>query len=97
MSENSDTILVQTVDAEIKRGPRSGVKELNVQVLGDNVNLFLSQMETVLEKSPEEVGKFKLTKFVVMAEVSATGKLVIMGSGGEASAKGALTFEFERK
>ena len=97
MSEDKDTILVQTVDTETKRSSKGSVKELNVQVLGDNVNLFLSQIETVLETSPEEVGKFKLAKFVVTAEVSATGKLVIMGSGGEASAKGSLQFEFERK
>ncbi len=97
MSDNNDTILVHTVDAEIHRGPRGGVKEINVQALGNNVNIFLAQIESILEKSPEDVGKFKLTKFSVTAEVTATGALMILGSGGEASAKGALTFEFERK
>ena len=97
MSEDQpDTILVHTTDTEITRGPRSGIKEINVQALGDNVNIFLTQISTILEKSPQDVGIFKLTKFTVSAEVSATGQLIVLGSGGSASAKGALTFEFER-
>lgn len=93
MSEN-DTILVSTADTTITR--RRGPKELKVEVLAENVNLFLGQIEGILAKAPDEVsGKFKFTEFTVSAEVSAQGKLVLMGSGVEASATGGLTFKFE--
>jgi hypothetical protein len=94
---NQDTILVNTADATMtrKRSPR----ELQVDVLAENVHLFLTQIDSVLAKTPAEVGdgKFRFTEFTVSAEVSAQGKLVLMGSGVEAGATGGLTFKFERK
>jgi hypothetical protein len=94
---DEDTILVHTADTTItrKRAPR----ELKVDVLAENVNLFLSQIEGILQKTPDRVadGKFKLTEFTVSAEISAKGGLVLMGTGVEAEGKGGLTFKFERK
>ncbi len=93
MTDN--TILVRTTDTTIRRG--ESPKELKVEVLAENVNLFLNKVETMLEKAPEEVGKFRFTEFSVCAEVSADGKLVLLGSGVETGIKGSLTFKFERK
>jgi hypothetical protein len=94
---NNDTILVHTADAIVTRG--RGPRELEVQALAHNVNLFLGQIEGILEKVPEETGdgKFKLTEFTVSAEISAKGALILMGTGVEAEGKGGLTFKFERK
>jgi hypothetical protein len=94
---DKDTILVNTADTTVTRrgvGPR----ELKVEVLAENVNLFLSQIEGVLEKAPDEVagGKFQFTEFTVSAEISAKGGLVLMGTGVEAAGKGGLTFKFVR-
>jgi len=96
MSDN-DIILVNTADTTVTRG--RGPRELKVEVLAENVILFLSQIEGILAKTPEEVGggKFKFTEFTVSAEVSAKGALVLMGTGVEAAGKGGLTFKFERK
>ena len=93
---NKDTILVNTVNTTITRG-LGGPRKLEVEVLAKNVNLFLTQIESIVEKSPDEVGKFKFTEFTVSAQVSAEGKLVLAGTGVEAGAKGGLTFKFERK
>ncbi len=91
---NNDTILVETSSSITrKRAP----KELQVEVLATNVNIFLSQIEEILAKSPDEIGKFKFTEFTVKAEVTAKGQLVLLGSGVEAAASGGLTFKFERK
>ena len=94
---NNDTILVRTADAVVTR--RGGPRELEIEVLAHNVNLFLSQVEGILEKVPEETGdgKFKLTEFTVSAEISAKDALIWMGTGVEAEGKGGLTFKFERK
>lgn len=94
MSDN-DVISVRTADSTAMRG--ANAKELKVEVLAENVNIFLNQIETMLETAPDEVGKFQFTEFSVSAEVSANGKLVLLGSGVETSAKGSLTFKFERK
>lgn len=92
---NDDTILVHTTDAIDRRG--KSPKELKVEVLAENVNVFLNQIEGILANTPEEVGKFKFTEFSVNAEVSANGKLVLLGTGVETSIQGSLTFKFERK
>jgi len=97
MNENQNTILVATIDSEVKRGPRAGLKEMDVEILSNNVTLFLSQINQIVEKSPEDVGKFKFTKFIVTAEITATGQLAILGTGGSLAGKAALTFEFEKK
>lgn len=88
-------IAVRTGDSTSMRG--APAKELKVEVLAENVNLFLTQIETMLETAPDEVGKFRFTEFSVSAEVSANGKLVLLGSGVETSVQGSLTFKFERK
>jgi len=93
MSSN-DTILIET-DGNITR--KRAPKELQVDVLATNVNIFLSQIEEILAKSPDEVGSFKFTEFTVKADVSAKGQLVLLGSGIEAGISGGLTFKFERK
>ncbi len=93
-----NTILVQTADTTVTRRGR-GPRELQVDVLAANVNVFLGQIEEMLEKAPDEVadGRFRFTEFTVSAEISAKGGLVLMGTGVEAAGKGGLTFKFERK
>ena len=93
---SDDTILVRASDSTIRRGS-DGPKELKVEVLAENVNLFLTQVETILQKAPDQVGNFHFTEFSVSAEVSAEGKLVLFGSGVETGIKGGLTFKFEKK
>jgi hypothetical protein len=95
MSESRDAILVSTPNATTTR--RSAPRELEVEVLAKDVNLFLNQTEGILEKAPDELGeKFRFTGFSVSAEVSAKGGLVLVGSAVEAASKGGLTFRFER-
>lgn len=93
---NNDTILIRTTDTTVTRGGGTP-KEIKVEVLAENVNLFLNQVESILEKAPDKVGEFQFTEFSVSAEVSANGKLVLLGSGVETGVQGSLTFKFERK
>ncbi|HEX9926388.1 MAG TPA: hypothetical protein VGD99_27275 [Anaerolineae bacterium] len=90
---DKDTILINTGDPAVRR---RGPQQLKIDVLTENVNLFLTQMETVLEKTPQDIGKFKFTEFTVSAEISAQGGLVLMGTGVEVGASGGLTFKFQR-
>lgn len=91
---NDDTIWVVTGEPAT-RG--RGLKELKIEELSINVNLFLEQMNDVLTKTPEKLGKFQLVEFEVHAEVTAKGTLALLGTGGEAGATGGLKFVFRRQ
>ena len=92
---DNDTILIQTTDAAVVRG--RGTRELDVEVLSNNVSQFLTQVGRILERAPEDVDRFTLTEFEISAEVSADGRLSLVGTGVGVAAKGGLTFRFERK
>ena len=95
MADNeNDKILVST-DRPVRKAGVT-VKELDVGILATNVNLFLIQVEKMIEKTPETVGKFQFVEFEVHANVSADGKLVLMGSGVEAGIEGGLKFKFQK-
>jgi len=89
----SDTIWVVTGDPTV-RGDR--LRQLKVEELSVNVNLFLEQMSGVLEKTPEKLGGFQFVEFEIHAEVTAKGALAILGTGGEVGAAGGLKFVFRR-
>ena len=89
-----DTIWVVTGDlVETRRG---GMKQLKIEELALNVNLFIEQMGSILEKTPEKVGKFHFDEFEVSAEITGKGSLAVLGTGGEIGATGGLRFVFRR-
>ncbi len=90
-----DTIWVVTSEPIATRGGRQS-KPLRVEVLADNVNLFIGQMGAILEKTPEKVGKFHFEELEVHAEISGKGTLTLFGTGGEIGATGGLRFVFRR-
>jgi len=90
---SEDTILVVTQSQETRR---RGPEEMRVGELAVNIQVFVEQMNEVLEKTPEKLGRFQFTEFEVYAEVSARGTLALLGTGGEAGASGGLKFVFKR-
>ncbi len=91
--ENQDKILVITGEPTTRSGR---MRELPIDELSVNVNLFLEQVNRVLEKTPEKMGKFEFLEFEVSAQVTAKGTLAILGTGGEIGAQGGLKFVFRR-
>ncbi len=89
-----DTIWVVTGETAVTRG--GGMKQLKVEELALSVTLFLEQMGSILEKTPEKVGKFHFDEFEVFAEITGKGSLAILGTGGEVGATGGLRFVFRR-
>lgn len=74
----------------------SGTKQLKIEELSVNVNLFLEQIGNILEQTPEKLGRFHLDEFEVHAEVTAQGTLAVLGTGIQAGAAGELRFVFRR-
>jgi hypothetical protein len=102
MNEDKDTIWVITSEPlETTRGgfredESKQAKPLKVKELAININLFLEQMSSVLEKTPEKIGKFHFEEFEIHAEVTAEGTIALLGSGGKIGAAGGLRFVFRR-
>lgn len=94
MDKDKDTIWVVTGESTVTRG--GGLKQLKVEELSISVNLFLEQMGSLLEKTPEKLGKFQFEEFEVYAEVTGKGSLAVLGTGGEVGATGGLRFVFRR-
>jgi len=90
---DKDTILVTTTTTGM-RGTTP--MPLKVDILANNVNLFLTQIEGILANTPETLQKFQFAEFTVSAEISAKGQLVLLGTGGEAGATGGVTFTFRK-
>jgi len=69
---------------------------IDVEKLGDEVKAFMGAMEKVIGKLSGRVADYDLETISVTAEVSAKGRLSLLGSGGEVGGKGGLTFTFRR-
>ncbi len=94
---DKDTIWVVTSEPMTTRG--TGIKQakpLKVDVLAENINLFIGQMGTILERTPEKPGKFNFEELEVHAEVTGKGSIMLFGTGGEVGATGGLRFVFRR-
>ena len=93
-SAEQEKMWVITGDLVATRG--SGPKQLKIEDLSINVNMFLNQMGSILEKAPDKVGKFQFNEFEVHAEITAQGTIAVLGSGMQAGASGGLRFVFRR-
>lgn len=94
---DKDTIWVVTSEPIATRG--TGIKQaklLKVDILAENVNLFIGQMGTILENTPEKLGKFNFEELEVHAEINGKGTISLLGTGGEIGATGGLRFVFRR-
>ena len=91
-----DEVWVVTSEPSAMRGGPRQLKQLKVEDLGLNINLFVEQLGSMLEKTPEKVGKFHFDEFEVYAEITGKGTVAILGTGGEVGATGGLRFVFRR-
>ncbi len=94
MAKKDDEIMVYTGDVVTRKKSPKAVK---IKELSQDVNVFIGQLNTVLDNAPKEVGKFEFKEFTVSAEISASGKLTLIGWGVEGGFKGALQFKFIKK
>jgi hypothetical protein len=98
------TVATDSTESEVRqRGfERSGAelrvspKEFDVEALEDNVSDFIITLQGVLKTAPRRIGEFRLREFTVSAEITAEGKLSLMGIGGGVGTTGGLTFTFEQ-
>jgi hypothetical protein len=93
--KNQIPVLVEATMRGGKRGRK--IAHMDVMQLSNNVYVFLTQLNGMVEKAPESVGKFKFVELEVYAEINASGQLLLLGTGGTAGATGGLKFVFRKE
>ncbi|HZS76481.1 MAG TPA: hypothetical protein VFA41_07690 [Ktedonobacteraceae bacterium] len=91
-----DEMWVVTSEPMTTRGGSRQLKQVKVEELTMNINLFVEQLGSMLATTPEMVGKFRFEEFEVYAEITGKGTVAILGTGGEVGATGGLRFVFRR-
>lgn len=98
-STSEATILIVAVEASGLRDEVRGVpvlKELGVKQLSSNLQGFLSQLDKVLNNLNDRVGNFEVDEMEVYAEISAEGKVSLMGTGVQAGTTGGVKLILRR-
>ncbi|MDN3292754.1 hypothetical protein QWM81_01585 [Streptomyces ficellus] len=76
---------------------RLGRTEIPVDVFRQRVTGFVDSMRSVIAELPDACGAYELDQVTVSAEVSAKGRISLLGSGGEPAGTSSLTFTFTRR
>jgi len=103
LSDNQEIIILGMEDEDDRSlwwradEARYGREIVSARALADRVEEFVNSMRTVLGELPEVVGQYEIDQITVAAEVSAKGKVSLLGSGGELAGKGGLTFTFRKR
>ena len=89
-------------DGRIERGgfgPKLAEKSLNavsVAVLKDNVARFFSQLHEILDTGAEAIGAFEVSQVEVSAQITGSGQVCLLGSGGKVELEGGIKFVLKR-
>jgi hypothetical protein len=75
---------------------RYGRQKVDVDVLKQRLNDFLSCIQDVVQGIPDTLGDYTLDTITLAVEVSAKGQVSLLGTGGEIAGKGGLTFTLKR-
>ena len=96
---NEDTISIVAVAESNLRADESRtpvLKDIGVQQFSRNLKQFLGQLDQVLASLNDKVGGFEIDELEVYAEVSAEGKVSLMGTGVQTGATGGLKLILRR-
>lgn len=85
-----------SVDRDRDGGKRLVRRTVSVETLENEVESFLAAMERIIGNLSQQVGNYEMNEITVSAEVNASGKVSLFGTGGEVGGKGGLSFKFKR-
>ena len=75
---------------------RPELKDLKVQELAQSLQSFLNNLDEVMKNLNAKVGGFEVDEMEVYAEISAEGKISLLGTGIETGAMGGLKLILRR-
>ncbi len=71
--------------------------EVNAQDLGDRLNRLLQAIGASVKRIPTTIADFQVSELTLAIEISASGKVSLMGTGAEVTGKGGLTVKLSRR
>jgi hypothetical protein len=85
--------------ADYGSGDRNGRKRsrLSADDLKQNMGEFLDVVEEAFEKAEKPKSAMRLEEVELSVEINGKGQVSLLGTGGEAGAKGAIKLKFKRK
>ncbi|HAC64100.1 MAG TPA: hypothetical protein DCF68_11320 [Cyanothece sp. UBA12306] len=77
----------------------AGLKRTEVELdkLKQEMKGFIAAMREILDEAEPPNSKMRLDEVELSVEVNGEGKVSLLGIGGKAGGKGAMTFKFKRK
>ena len=96
---NERTISVIGLEDREVLGPIKWIrsrKKVETEDLKKEVNQFMEDMQEIIDSVPESKGGFHLDTIEIHADVSAKGKLSLLGSGGEIGGAAGIKFVLRR-
>lgn len=91
--ETNKAIMLVSAEADTRS---RATRELPVELLSTNVNIFIGQLGQIVDKAPSALRSYELEEISFTAEVTGKGQLSLLGSGASLETKGGLTFTFKR-
>jgi hypothetical protein len=70
--------------------------KVTVNAFSESVNIFLSQMDVVLENLPNTTSLFQFVELEITAEINARGQIILKGTSGEPAPSSGIKFIFRR-
>ena len=100
MSEENSIWIISEEDVEGQRGLYGNLvnrSSVSAEQLKENIGKFLHIMEDVFAQAnqPIDLG-MQLDEVELSVEINGKGQVSLLGTGGEAGAKGAIKFKFKR-
>lgn len=78
------------------RGSRKRSR-ISAEDLKQNIGEFIEVVEESFDRAESPKSKLKLEEIELSVEISGSGKVSLLGFGGDAAAKGAVKLKFKRK
>lgn len=82
---------------ETKKVMAANVLPIDVSILAENAQDFLSDLSVIFDKLQTTIAGFELDEIEVSAALLASGRLSILGFGGEVGAEGGVKFVFKKR
>jgi hypothetical protein len=67
-----------------------------LNAFSENINMFLAQMNAVLENTPGTNSAFQFVEIEVAAEINARGQIILKGTGSEPGLSTGIRFVFRK-
>jgi hypothetical protein len=76
---------------------RMGRSRVPAQLLRENVGAFVSSIGLALRDVPPALAGYSIDSIEISLEISASGSVSLLGSGGELAGKGGIVFKLARQ